>query len=196
MSNALDPQVKALVDAGNLVRLDLIRFDLPGRSVGYHRGGRPFVYNGLRYLPNRFLETGDMTGAVGVGVTTRTIKFSNVPTTDPDDAIAKIEQFNYLNAPVIVSHLAGVRETNEVIGALLTSIYEIDKVRFVKGAEQKDGTRSLTIRIDLQPPGRSARGATLVRRSLVEQQFDNDATDTSLEYASVVASDVEEWGQR
>ncbi|MGH8009634.1 MAG: DUF2163 domain-containing protein, partial [Candidatus Binatia bacterium] len=50
MSNSLDPAVKALIDKGDIVRLDLIRFDLPGRSVGYHRGGRPYTYNGLRYL--------------------------------------------------------------------------------------------------------------------------------------------------
>lgn len=196
MSNSHDPAVKALIDAGNLVRLDLIRFDLPGRSVGYHRGGRSYVYNGLAYLPNRFLESGSVTSAIGAGVTTRTIKFSNIPSKDPDDLIAQIEQFNYLNAPVIVSHLAGVRGTDEVVGVLLSSIYEIDKVSYPKGAMQSDGTRSLTIRIDLQPPGRSARGATLVKRAQAEQQFDNHATDTCLEYASVTATDSEEWGQR
>lgn len=196
MSNSVDPQVKALVDRGDLVRLDLIRFDLPGRSVGYHRGGRPYTYNGLRYLPNRFLESGGATSAVGVGVTTRTIKFSNIPTQDTDDLIAKIEQFDYLNAPVIISHVAGVRGTDEVVGILISNIYEIDKVTYPKGPQQSDGTRSLTIKIDLQPPGRSARGATLAKRSQAEQQFDNDVNDTCLEYASVTSTDMEEWGQR
>lgn len=196
MSNSLDPAVKSLVNTGNMARLDLIRFDLPGRSVGYHRGGRPFTYNGLRYLPNRFLEPGSMNSAIGVSVTTRTIKFSNIPTADPDDLIAKIEQFDYLNAPVVISHLAGVRDTNEVVGVLVSYIYEIDRVTYPKGAMQKDGTRTLNIKIDLQPPGRSARGATLVRRSQAEQQFDNDPNDTCMEYASVTSTDVEEWGQR
>ncbi|WP_433762074.1 DUF2163 domain-containing protein [Brucella anthropi] len=196
MSNSQDPAVKALIDKGDIVRLDLIRFDLPGRSVGYHRGGRPYTYNGLRYLPNRFLDPGTMTSAVGAAVTTRTIRFSNIPTTDPDDLIAKIEQFDYLNAPVVISHLAGVRGTDEVVGILVSYIYEIDKVSYPKGALQRDGTRTLNIKIDLQPPGRSARGATLVRRSQSEQQFDNDPNDTCFEYASVTATDVEEWGQR
>lgn len=196
MSNSLDPAVKSLVDAGNLARLDLIRFDFPGRSVGYHRGARSFTYNGLKYLPNRFLDPGAMNSAIGASVTTRTIRFSNIPTTNPEDLIAKIEELNYLNAPVIISHLAGVRNTNDVVGVMVSYVYEIDRVTFPKSAVQKDGTRTLNIKIDLQPPGRSARGATLVRRSLAEQQFDNDPNDTSLEYASVTGTDVEEWGQR
>jgi hypothetical protein len=196
MSNSLDPQVKALVDAGNLVRLDLIRFDLPGRSVGYHRGGRPFTFNGLIYKPNRFLNTDDMNSALGGGDTVRTVTFSNIPTDDPDDLIAQIEQFDYLNAPVIISHVAGVRDTNEVVGILVSYIYEIDSVSFKKTGENDDGVRSLTIDIDLEPPGRSARGATLAKRSQAEQQFDNDPNDTCLEYASVTATDVEEWGQK
>lgn len=196
MSNSLDPAVKSLIDKGSLVRLDLIRFDLPGRSVGYHRGGRSFTFNGLVYKPNRFLRLDDMTSAVGNGSTVRTAGFSNIPTDDPDDLIAKIEQFDYLNAPVVISHLAGIRDTNEVVGILVSYIYEIDKVSFSKGGQKEDGTSSLNIEIDLEPPGRSARGATLVRRSQSEQQFDNDPNDTCFEYASVTATDVEEWGQR
>ncbi len=193
---SLDPAVEAQLDSGNISRLDLIRFDLPGKIVGYHRGGRPFTYNGLKYLPNRYLSFGGATAAIGVSVTTRTLTFSNVPTSNPDDVIANIESYNYLNAPVIISHLLGIPNTNEVLGVLFSSIYEIDSVRFKKGAAGEDGTRSLTLEIDLQPPGRSARGSTLVRRSQAEQQYDNLATDTCLEYASAVATDVLEWGQR
>lgn len=196
MSTVLDPAVAAAVEAGQIGRIDLVRFDLPGRSVGYHRGGRKFPLNGLVYLPNRFLGMGDMTGALGAEVTTRTIVFSNIPTTDPDDAIAKIEEFNYPNAPVIISHLCGDPETDEVLGVLASSLYEIDTVTFNKGAIEPNGERSLTIRIDLQPPGRSARGSTQVKRSQDEQQFDNDPNDTSLEYASVTGTQIVEWGQR
>lgn len=193
---SLAPIVSALVNKGKIARLDLIRFDLPGKIVGYHRGGRPYTYNGLRYLPNRYLNFGSMNSALGVAVTTRNIKFSNVPTSNPDDAIAKIEQYDYLNAPVIISHLAGDPETDQVLGVLVSYIYEIDSIKFSKGAMQADGTRSVTLSIDLQPQGRSARGATLVRRSMAEQQFDSDPNDTCLEYASVIATDTVEWGQR
>lgn len=192
--SVLDPDVEALVDSGRLRRLDLIRFDLPGKTVGYHRGGRPYTYNGLIYLPNRFLQMGSMSSAVGTAVTTRTIVFSNIPVANPDDAVAQIESYNYQNAPVIVAHLAGDPDTDQVIGVLASSIYEIDQVRFNEGAVS-GSERSLTLSIDLQPPGRSARGSTGVKRSLAEQQFDNLATDTGLEYVATNATIPEEWGQ-
>lgn len=191
----LDPAVETALDDGRFSVLDLIRFDLPGKSAGYHRGGRPFTYNGLVYLPNRFLKMGDMTSSVGTAVTTRTIEFSNIPVTDPADAVAKIEQYNYQNAPVIIAHLAGVAETNQVLGILATSMYEIDQVRFNEGAVN-GSERTLTLLIDLQPPGRSARGSTGVKRSMAEQKFDNDPMDTGLEYVATNATIPEEWGQR
>lgn len=192
---SLDPVVAAQIEKGRIARLDLIRFDLPGKTVGYHRGGRPYVYNGLTYLPNRFLDIGIMTSAVGTAVTTRTITFSDIPVTDPDDAVAKIEEFDYQNSPVIIAHLCGVPNTNEVLGILASSIYEIDQVRYNKGAIS-GSERTLTMEIDLQPPGRSARGSTGVKRSIAEQQFDNSPTDTGLEYVATNASIPEEWGQR
>jgi hypothetical protein len=191
---SLDPGVVALIDSGRIARLDLIRFDLPGKSVGYHRGGRPYTYNGMTYLPNRFLQMGNMTGALGVAVTTRTIVFSNIPVANPDDAIARIEEFDYQNSPVIIAHLCGDPDTDEVIGVLASSIYEIDQVRYNASA-LSGSERSLTLSIDLQPPGRSARGSTGVKRSIAEQQFDNLANDTTLEYVATNATIPEEWGQ-
>ncbi|MHB2265653.1 DUF2163 domain-containing protein [Aliihoeflea sp. PC F10.4] len=193
---ALDPAVETALDSGQIRRLDLIRFDLPGKSVGYYRGGRPYTYNGLTYLPNRWLQTGGMNSALGVAVTTRTIVFSNVPVDNPDDAIARLENYAYQNAPVIISHLAGDPVTSTVLGILASSIYEIDQVSYDKSAAGDNGERTLTISIDLQPPGRSARGATLVKRSPAEQNFDNSTTDTSLEYVAVNAQWPLEWGQR
>ena len=156
--------------------------------------GRSFTYNGLVYLPNRFLKMGDMTSALGTAVTTRTIEFSNIPVANADDAVARIEEFDYQNSPVIISHLAGVPETNQVIGVLASSIYEIDQVRFNEGA-LSGSERTLTLSIDLQPPGRSARGSTGVKRSMAEHQFDNLSTDTGLEYVATNATIPEEWGQ-
>lgn len=192
---SLDPVIAAQIEKGRIARLDLIRFDLPGRTVGYHRGGRSYTYNGLLYLPNRFLDIGSMTSAVGTAVTTRTITFSDIPVADPDDAVAKIEEFDYQNSPVIIAHLCGVPNTSEVLGILTSSIYEIDQVRYNKGAVS-GSERTLTMEIDLQPPGRSARGSTGVKRSIAEQQFDNSPTDTGLEYVATNASIPEEWGQR
>ena len=193
--SVLSPEVEAIVESGEFAGLDLIRFDLPGNTVGYHRGGRPFTYNGLKYLPNRFLQGGDINSAVGVSVTTRTIVFSNIPVDDPDDAVAKIEQYDYPNAPVIITHLAGVPDTNEVVGILVSNIYEIDRVSFNDDALDANGSGMLTLTIELQPPGRSARGQTLIKRSTAEQQFDNDETDTGLEYVATIGTVPEEWGQ-
>ena len=192
---SVDPAVASQLDKGRIARLDLIRFDLPGKTVGYHRGGRPYTYNGLVYLPNRFLQMGGMNSAVGTAVTTRTIVFSDIPVENQDDAVAKIEEFDYQNAPVIVAHLCGVPGTSDVLGVLASSIYEIDQVRYNKGA-LSGSERTLTMEIDLQPPGRSARGSTGVKRSLAEQQFDNSPTDTGFEYVATNASIPEEWGQR
>ena len=72
---------------------------------------------------------------------------------------------------------------------------EIDNVTYDTGAADDTGTRTLSLTIELQPPGRSARGQTLVKRSLAEQQFDNDETDTGLEYVATVGTIPEEWGQ-
>ncbi len=192
--SVLDPAVGDALEKGRIVRLDLIRFDLPGKTVGYHRGGRPFTYNGLVYYPNRWLEIGSMTSAVGVAVTTRSIGFSNIPVANPNDAISQIEQYNYQNSPVIISHLVGDPETDAVLGVLASSIYEIDQVRYNEGAVS-GAERTLTMMIDLQPPGRSARGSTGVKRSQAEQQFDNDPTDTGLEHVATNATIPEEWGQ-
>lgn len=192
---SLDPVVAAQIEKGRIARLDLIRFDLPGKTVGYHRGGRSYTYNGLVYLPNRFLDIGSMTSAVGTAVTTRTITFSDIPVTDPDDAVAKIEEFDYQNSPVIIAHLCGVPNTNEVLGILASSIYEIKEVKYNQGAVT-GSERNLTMTIELEPPGRSARGSTGVKRSIAEQQFDNSPTDTGLEYVATNASIPEEWGQK
>ena len=193
---SLDPAVAAQVNSGQIATLDLIRFDLPGKTVGYHAGGRPYTYNGLTYLPNRWLEFGDMRGDLGVAVSSREIVFSNIPTDDPNDAISRLEMFNYVNAPVVIAHLAGEPNSNIVHGVLASSIYEINEVRYEQGASSSNGERTLTVIIELEPPGRSARGATLVKRAQQEQQFDNDLADTCLEHASVVQTVAVEWGQR
>lgn len=193
--SVLSPEVEALVDSGKLVVLDLIRFDLPGKTVGYHRGGRPFTYNGLKYLPNRFLDPGDLNSAVGIAVTTRTVVFSDIPVTDPDDAVAKIEQYDYPNSPVVITHIAGVPNSDDVAGILVSNIYEINRVSFNEDALDAKGSGLLTLTIELEPPGRSARGQTLIKRSQQDHQFDNDETDTGLEYVATVGTIPEEWGQ-
>lgn len=192
----LDPAVQARLNSGELLGVEIFRIDLPGKTVGYHRGGRPYTYNGLVYLPNRWLETGSVKGALGVAVTKRSISFRNVPSDNPDDAIAALEQYDYINAPVIITLLACDPATREIDGILLSTIYQINDVRYPKSAIGQDGVRSVTVDIDLELPGRSARGSTLIKVSPADHQFDNDPTDTGLEYVATNASINEEWGQR
>lgn len=192
---SLDPSVQAALDTGRIAVRDLVRIDLPGKTVGYHRGGRPYSYNGLTYLPNRYIEVGEIRGDLGIAVQTRELLFSNIPTDDPNDIINTIESYNYTNAPVIVTHLLGVPNSSTVIGILTSWVYEINEIRYQTGAMGDNGERTLTMVIELEPPGRSARGATYVKRSMAEQQFDNDPDDESLEWVGSAARWPVEWGQ-
>lgn len=191
-----DPAVQAALDSGQIATRELIRFDLPGKVAAYHAGGRPYTYNGVTYLPNRWLQIGEMKGDLGIAVTAREIVFSDIPVEDPDDAIAALELYDYTNAPVIITYLVGMPNSNEAIGILASHIYEINEVRYEEGAAGENGEKTLTVIIELEAPGRSARGTTAVMRAQEEQQFDNLATDTCLEYASVVQTVPVEWGQR
>lgn len=195
MTVSLDTAVEAQLDTRTFLRLELIRFDLPGKTVGYHMGGRPFTYNGLKYLPNRYLDLGNLTTALGSEITKRTIKFSDVATSDPDDAIAALETYDYLNAPVIVSTLIGDPDTGEAIGVLISQTYEIDSVSYPISAVN-DGQRTVTVQIDLEPAGRGNRDSTQVMRSSEEQTFDNLLTDTAFDRASKQITVLEEWGRR
>lgn len=192
---SLDPAVEARLESGHIDTIDLVRIDLPGKTVGYHMGGRPFTWNGLLYLPNRFLRMGNALGVMGNDVTAREIIFSNVPVEDPNDAIATVEQYAYINAPVIISNLMGDAESDTPLGILATYLYEIDDLSYEEGAADELGRRTLTIKIQLEPPGRSVRDRTLVKQSHEEQQFDNSATDTFLETASTTHTVQKEWGQ-
>lgn len=192
----LDPLVEAALDEGVFHRLELIRFDIPGHTVGYHNGGRAFTYNGLTYQPNRFLDPGSLELSLGMSVTRRTIRFSNVPTEDPLDSIAQLEALNYPNAPVIISTLLGHPVTKEPLGVLVSQLYEIDSASYPVGAMDGDGRRTMDVVINLEPPSRATRDKTLALRSLQEQQFDNSATDTFLAQASTRVTVQREWGQR
>lgn len=193
---SLDPAVEAQVNSGQIATIELIRFDLPGKTAGYTDGGRPYTYNGLTYLPNQWLQSGEARGELGIAVQTREIVFADVPVPDARDAISRLEEFQYTNAPVIITTLCGVPESNEVLGILLSNIYEINDVRYEDGAVDANGEATLTIIVELEPPGRSARGKTAVMRAEDEQQFDNSSFDTSLEYSSVVQTIPVEWGRR
>lgn len=192
---SLDPDVQAQVDDGRILPFVLIRFIIPDHDVGYHMGGRNLIWGDFLYKPNRFLDPGSFAGTLGNAVTRQTITFSDVPTDDADDAIAILETLDYLNAPVIITFLAANPETDEILGVLVSHLYEIDRVVYDKSAVDGTGERSVTVSIDLEPPGRSVRDQTCAKRSLDDQQFDNLATDTCFEHAATNDDIPEEWGQ-
>lgn len=195
MSIALPTDVEDLYDAGHIAKSFLVRFDLPGQTVAYVNGPRPISYNGTTYIPNRFLQHVGGDSTLGYSVPTKTIAFSNVPTTDADDAIASIENYDYQNAPVVISTLVVDPISGEIAGVAESAVYEIAQVEFNTSEADEKGERFLTLTIDLDPPGRAIREQTGAKRSLEEQQFDNDASDTGAVYASTVSEWTKRWGR-
>lgn len=196
MSVSLDPAVEAILDEGAVTILPLVKFDLPGLTVGYHFGGRDLTYSGQTYKPNRWLSPDSFSEALGNEITGRTLTFSDVPTDDVGDAIAAIEDYDYLNAPVTISYLCGDPSTDEILGILATHFFEINQVSYRKQAISSDGIRTVTIDIEIEPVGRRIRDVTHAKRSLDEQQFDNSDTDTFFEYVATSPEWSVEWGQR
>lgn len=177
MSIALAPAVTSAHEKGEWADAYLIRFDLPGKTVGYVAGPRPQTFNGLIYQPNRYLSKLRSASYLGFSASSKSVKFSNVPTDNVDDAVASIEQYDYQNAPVVVSTLLLDPQTGEVNGVAESSIHEVADVEFTKGPMDAQGKRELTTSIVLDDPNRAVREQTGVKRSLKEQQFDNDPTD-------------------
>ena len=195
MSVALPQAASDLFDAGHYGSAYLIRFDLPGLTVGYVNGPRPVTFNGLTYQPNRYLAPVGGDSTLGFSVPTKIVEFSNVPTANNDDAIATIESYDYQNAPVIISTLIVDPETGEAAGVAESARYEIASVEYLEGSVDDNGERTLTLSISLDPPGRAARERTSVRRALAEQQFDNDPNDTGLRYVGTNGEWTERWGR-
>tara|TARA_R110002020_G_scaffold34066_34_gene103952 strand:- start:1837 stop:2445 length:609 start_codon:yes stop_codon:yes gene_type:complete len=202
MATALETAVAAQVDSGEIRVIPLIRFDLKGKGetpdkvVGYHVGGRPFTWGGLEYLPNRFLNSDGLVAALGNEISSVTISFSDVPTDNPEDAIAAIENYEYINAPVTVSYLCGDPKTDEVLGVLVTHFYEINDVEFQVGELDENALATVTLDIELETLARRYRDQTYIKRSAEDQARHNSATDTALEYVATSPQWPEEWGQR
>lgn len=196
MSVSLDPAVSAALTDGNVRVIALVKFTLPGLTVGYHMGGRPFTYGGVTYKPNRFMNADGFTTALGNQIDEVKLYFSDVPTSDVDDAIASIEAHDYLNAPVTVSFLAGDPETDAVLGIMATNFYEIEAVEFSAGAVDDNGLASLTLEITLETLARRARERTYIKRAAADQKRHNLASDTGFDYAATSPEWPVEWGQR
>lgn len=184
------------LDKGLLSYVHLIKFDLPGKVVSYVHAPRPLVWDGVTYLPNRYLDMADYDAQLGNSVTDRVISFSNVPTSNSDDAIAALETYDYPNAPVTITTLLGAPGTNEPLGLLSSSTYEIDSVSYPVSAMDENGERTVTVQITLQPPGRTARDSTQYMRTAEEQAFHNSATDTAIGRAKEGRNVVRKFGRR
>ncbi|PCI03434.1 MAG: DUF2163 domain-containing protein [Hyphomicrobiales bacterium] len=195
MTISLDPAVEAKLDSGRYVLLHLVKFDIPGAQVGYWRGARDLTWNGFTYKPSRYLDDAGLNETLGVDITQRSLTFSDVPTSDENDIIAKVEQYNYLNVPVIVTKLIGDTENDSIAGIAETSDYEINKINYDSAAVSDDGARQVTTEISLEIPGRIVRDNTGFKLSSAEQQAHNDPTDTFFDYTATSATWPEEWGQ-
>ncbi|MEM6381080.1 MAG: DUF2163 domain-containing protein [Pseudomonadota bacterium] len=195
MSVVLPADAQALYDQGWAGEAYLVRFNLPGRTVGYVNGPRPVTYNALTYLPNRYLQPIEGISSLGSAITQRELQFSNVPTENADDSIAAIEGYAYQNAPVQITSLAIDPQTGEIAGAVETASFEISSVVFGDEPIADDGTRALSMSITLDAPGRAIREQTAATTGQQEQQFDNDPTDTSSQFLGTVGEWAIEWGR-
>lgn len=195
MSVNLPTEAQALYDQGWVGEAYLIRFDLPGKTVGYVHGPRAVEFNGLTYMPNRYLAPLSGISSLGYSVSSRTVLFANVPTVNPDDAIAAIEQYDYSNAPCSITTLAVDPETGEIAGAVETSAFEVASVKYQDEAIDDEAKRALTLPIKLDAPGRAIREQTAATSGQEEQQFDNDPADTSGRFLGTVGEWVIEWGR-
>lgn len=193
---SLDPALKAQLETGQIKFQPLVRIDLPGKTAAYHAGGRPFTWAGLEYLPNRFMKPDGLKEGLGNEIAELKLIFSDVPTPNPDDAIASIETYNYMRAPVTVSYLGGNPITDKALGVLITRFYMIADVQFKKSPRDENGRRTVTLEITLKAQGAREKGFTPAKASTADQQYHNDATDTFYEYAAVAREWQVEFGQR
>lgn len=195
MSVNLPTEAQALYDQGWTKEAYLIRFDLPGKTVGYVHGPRALAFNGLTYLPNRYLTPLSGVSALGYRVTGRSVTFANVPTDNPEDAIAAVKSYDYLNAPCSITTLAMDPETGEIAGAVETSAFEVAGVSYSDEPMGEDGKRAVTLSVMLDAPGRAISEQTAATCGQEEQQFDNDATDTGAAHLGTVGEWAIEWGR-
>lgn len=194
MSIALAPAVTDAHATGEWADAYLIRFDLPGKTVGYVAGPRPLTFNGLTYLPNRYLSKLQGSSTLGSGTSQETVKFSNVPTDNVEDALASVYGLDYQNAPVLVSTLVLDPTTGEPTDIGESAIYEVADAPYQISPRAEDGSRELTLSVVLEPPQRAVREQSGVKSSLEEQQFDNDPTDYGHRYSSTVGEWETRWG--
>lgn len=183
----LPTAVQDQLDSGHFSSRFVIRFDLPNLVRGYTNGPRPFTYNGLTYIPNRWLAPLKARSGTSFPVPDETVVFSNVPTDNADDAIAAIAALDYLNAPVTITRLIADPLTGAIKGVASNAIYVLSDVEPEKGPANDKGERDVTLTLTLSVPGRPMRESTGVNSSQAEQQFDHDATDTAYEYAATNA---------
>ena len=196
MTISHDPALTAQFAEGEIVVLPLIKFDIPGLTLGYHYGGQPIVYDSLEYKPNQWLVPGEIDYALGNDVSGLQVLFSGIHSEDPGFEISQIEAYNYLNAPVTVTFLGGEPNTNNVLGVINTQHYEIAEVNYNETSFDDNGKATLTIVVSLEPAQRRFSDSTYAQTSLEDQQLDNDPNCTFYEYVAVAADWPIRFGRR
>lgn len=195
MPISLDTAVVDKLDEGNFILVDLVKFTLDGSDYGYSMMGRDFVYDSVTYKANKYLDTGSFNETLGQDINSRTLTFSNVPTGDVSDAIENLESLAYRNAPVVVTTVIGDPDTDSIVGLLASYTYLINNVEYQQSGFDEDGNETLTIAIELEPPSRTGRESQNIKRTVEDQQFDNDSSCTGFEYAGIIQNFTEEWGR-
>ncbi|MEM1375868.1 MAG: hypothetical protein AAGG69_00620 [Pseudomonadota bacterium] len=174
--------------------LPLVRFDLPGITVGYHYGGRDFSYNGLIYKANKALQPAGLQLQTGTQIQSRELVFSNVP--DGDDVVANLATYQWKRGLVTLSWLIGTLGGDAPDAVLMTEFYEIHAYQPNLSEADEKGMRLATVNITIGPRGTRTRNQGHAMSAQADHQYDNDETDTFFEYVGQAQNWQIEWGQR
>lgn len=178
---------------GNDAILPLVRVDLPSATAGYHYGGRDYEYNGLVYKASKFLEPVGLDLQTGPHIQSRELVFSNIP--DTNDVIAQIENYQWKRGLVTLTWLRGELNSDVVSGVLHNEFYEIHALD-PETSEEQDGIRYTTLTVTIGPRASRPRNSGHAMASNADQQLDNSATDTFMEYVGTQRLWTRKWGQR
>jgi len=190
-------QVEAAIKAEEVAIAGLALFAFPEGNFGLWTGTGTIPWNGFVYRGvDRYLEFPGISRSTGNEAQRATLNLSGVPSDllDPDWQAA-LEGYAYDNAPVTLTWLALDPKSRAVIGQVRTERFEMDSPAYQVGEPDENGVCAVTISVPLETPARNISGQSYARRTLAEQQADNDPDDTGFQFVSVAGKFTIQFGK-
>jgi len=193
MARTLSPEVIDQLK-GQFGILPVVLFQLQDRQAAYYNGPRPLTWNGVEYLPTKFLEVEPLAETLEDETAELTITFSGIPE-EGQTLAERLSELHYSGAPVTISRLVVNIDTDEIVGVAQTSFHEVYDVLL---EQEDDGESEIISKIEIvvRSPGFIGRRQTNTLRSEVEHKADFAADDTFYKDATEVVTVQREWGQR